>query len=102
MIVWPEMETDSATQRNGDAGDIFSLAERPHGVAASPDGTKLERCVQHARDPGRDRKLVPKLARKHQIDLNNTGSGIDHPDQQFFETTAAARNATTPAIAAQS
>ena len=35
----------------------------------------------------RDRQLVSqKLARKdYQIGLNNTGSGVDDPDQQFFE-----------------
>jgi peptide/nickel transport system substrate-binding protein len=42
----------------------------------------------------------PKLAREDsQTGLNNTGSGVDDPDQQFFENYGSARSATTPATA---
>jgi ABC-type transport system substrate-binding protein len=54
-------------------------------------------------DPVETANWFPKLARKeYQIGLNNTGSGVDDPDQQFFETTAAARSTTIPAIATSS
>jgi peptide/nickel transport system substrate-binding protein len=37
-------------------------------------------------DPVETANWFPKLARKdYQIGLNNTGSGVDDPDQQFFE-----------------
>jgi peptide/nickel transport system substrate-binding protein len=37
-------------------------------------------------DPIETANWFPKLARKdYQIGLNNTGSGVDDPDQQFFE-----------------
>jgi peptide/nickel transport system substrate-binding protein len=40
-------------------------------------------------DPVDTANWFPKLARKdYQIGLNNTGSGVDDPDQQFFENYA--------------
>jgi peptide/nickel transport system substrate-binding protein len=37
-------------------------------------------------EPVETANWFPKLARKdYQIGLNNTGSGVDDPDQQFFE-----------------
>ena len=37
-------------------------------------------------EPVETANWFPKLARKdYQIGLNNTGSGVDEPDQQFFE-----------------
>ena len=42
----------------------------------------------------------PKLARKdYQIGVNVTGSGVDDPDQQFFENYTCTRSATIRAIA---
>ena len=54
-------------------------------------------------DPIETANWFPKLARKdYQIGLNNTGSGVDDPDQQFFENYACGSEATTPAIATRS
>ena len=40
-------------------------------------------------DPIETANWFPKVARKdYQIGLNNTGSGVDDPDQQFFENYA--------------
>jgi peptide/nickel transport system substrate-binding protein len=51
-------------------------------------------------DPIETANWFPKIARKdYQIGLNNTGSGVDDPTSNSSRITAAARSATTPAIA---
>ena len=46
------------------------------------------------------RNGIPTLARKDfTVGLNVTESGVDDPDQQFYENMSAARSATTPATA---
>ena len=38
---------------------------------------------------GRDRQLAPKVTRKdYTVAMNNTGSGVDDPDQMFYENFA--------------
>jgi peptide/nickel transport system substrate-binding protein len=51
-------------------------------------------------EPVETANLVPKIYRKgYTIAINRTESGVDGPDQQFYENFVCGRCATTPVIA---
>ena len=51
-------------------------------------------------EPVETANWFPKIYRKdYTIAINGTESGVDDPDQQFYETLSVGRCATTPVIA---